>query len=156
MITTKVQYILKEIIKPVIKTGEVSRPLIYTNFLVSIIYLSWWFYPGHMGNPLIYSFLLFGEIYHIFMAWTFWFTVFPVRKNYQIEENLLLNFSSSVDIFITVAGEPVDVVRPTAIAAKNLNYPNHQVYLLNDGFVAKKDNWEEIEKLALVQKIRCI
>jgi cellulose synthase (UDP-forming) len=34
--------------------------------------------------------------------------------------------------------------------------PKHKVYLLNDGFVANKDNWREIEKLAQELNITCI
>ncbi len=61
-----------------------------------------------------------------------------------------------MDIFITVTGEPVDVVSKTIQAAKNIDYPNFKVYILNDGFVAKKDNWHEVELLAQSESVVCI
>jgi cellulose synthase (UDP-forming) len=58
------------------------------------------------------------------------------------------NFSEPVDVFITVAGEPVDIVEETVRAALDMDYPNFKVYILNDGYVAKKDNWQDMELLA--------
>src|SRR5205823_4751315 len=42
------------------------------------------------------------------------------------------------------------------IAAKNIDYKSKKIYILNDGFVAKKDNWRDIEALAKEVKVQCI
>jgi cellulose synthase (UDP-forming) len=61
-----------------------------------------------------------------------------------------------VDVFITVAGEPLRVVEETIRAAKAMDYPDFRVFVLNDGLVAGKDNWQEIETLASVLGVTCI
>ncbi|HSC73895.1 MAG TPA: glycosyltransferase [Gaiellaceae bacterium] len=53
----------------------------------------------------------------------------------------------TLDVFVTVCGEPVAMVERTLRAALAIEYP-HRTYLLNDGFLAGMDNWEEIERLA--------
>jgi cellulose synthase (UDP-forming) len=53
----------------------------------------------------------------------------------------------TLDVFVTVCGEPVEMVERTLRAALAIEYP-HRTYLLNDGFLADMENWEEIERLA--------
>lgn len=53
----------------------------------------------------------------------------------------------TLDVFVTVCGEPVAMVERTLRAALAIEYP-HRTYLLNDGFLADMDNWEAIEQLA--------
>lgn len=48
----------------------------------------------------------------------------------------------SVDIFITVCGEPVEMVRQTSEAAVKIDYPHKKIYLLDDG------NSDKIQLLA--------
>jgi len=59
----------------------------------------------------------------------------------------------SLDVFVTVCGEPVEMVERTLRAALAIEYP-HRTYLLNDGFLADMDNWEEIEQLAERYSVR--
>lgn len=133
---------------------KLNKSLLTINIVVALIYFSWWLNPNHIGNPILYSLLLLGEIYHLFMALSFWFTLWPgdlkVKKLKRNDLNLL------VDVFITVAGEPVEIVRQTVEAAKNIDYSNYNIYILNDGYVAKKDNWQEIENLATDLEVNCI
>lgn len=119
------------------------------------LYLAWWFIPGHVGNPWLYSLLLFGEFYHVIMALTFWHTIWPRRKQKAIIQPDS-SFAPGVDIYIPVAGESVDVVAGTVNAAKNINYENKKIYILNDGYVANKTNWQEIEMLAYELGVDCI
>lgn len=148
---------INSITKPIINSGEVSRLLLIANISMALIYLSWWFNFSHIGNPVLYALLFLGEIYHLFIALMFWYTIWPVKKKRSHSRHILHDgFSPSVDIFITVAGEPVEIVRQTAIAALQQEYKDHKVYLLNDGFVAQKENWMEIEQLAQELKIGCI
>ena len=136
-----------------IHKGVVSKSLIIVNILVLFIYLSWWFNPAHIGNVYLYALLLSGEIYHVIMALTFWHTLWP-GKPVKFDASMIKD--PSVDIFITVAGEPVSIVRETILAAKKMNYEKKKIYVLNDGFVAKKDNWKEIVQLARSENVECI
>lgn len=138
-----------------IHSRNVAKAGLVLCFISSLFYISWWFDLKNVSNPYLYSFLFLGEIYHVAIAMMFWFTVWPGDKkspNFKSKNGRKL----SVDIFITVAGEPVEVVEETAKSAKNINYPLKQIYLLNDGFVAKKDNWRDIERLASRLKINVI
>src|SRR5207237_9097827 len=92
---------------------------------------------------------------HVVMALTFWHTIWP-RKKRRIARQLMGTFLPSVDIFIPVAGEPIDVIKQTASAAKQIHYPNKKIYILNDGYVAKKDNWQDVENLAKELGVFCI
>src|SRR5579883_1123657 len=141
---------------PIIRTGKVSKVLLVANITMALVYFGWWFVPGNVGNPLLYFLLFFGEVYHVTMAIGFWFTIWPGKEKPALETLKQKNFSPSVDIFITVAGEPTEIIRQTVIAAKNINYKNKTVYILNDGFVAKKDNWHEVDQLAEELKVHCI
>lgn len=141
--------------KPVIHTGSVAKPLLIINCIVALIYFLWWFNPVHMGDPYLFYALFFGEIYHVIMALLFWYTLWPSAKK-DLKQTTNTDFSPSVAVFITVTGEPVDVVQRTAEAAKNMHYANFKVFILNDGYVAKKDNWKEIEDLAKELSIGCI
>ncbi len=60
----------------------------------------------------------------------------------------------TLDVFVTVAGEPVEVVEQTLLAALRIEYP-HKTYLLNDGRMARKKNWREIEELAERHGVVC-
>jgi cellulose synthase (UDP-forming) len=62
--------------------------------------------------------------------------------------------SGSLDVFIPVCGEPVELVEETLRAALAIEYP-HRTYLLNDGRIARKPNWEEIDELARRYNVRC-
>jgi cellulose synthase (UDP-forming) len=136
-------------------TGEVAKKLLVVNIIASIVYLGWWFSLANMGNVYLYGLLVFGEVYHVGMALFFWHTVWPRKKrvdsNYETSD-----FVPSVDVFVPVAGEPIEVIRRTVQAAKNLDYAKFKVYILNDGFVAKKDNWQQVEILADQLGVRCI
>jgi len=60
----------------------------------------------------------------------------------------------TLDVFIPVCGEPVEVVERTLQAALRIDYP-HQTYLLNDGRIAGKANWADIEALAEKYGVQC-
>ena len=55
--------------------------------------------------------------------------------------------AGTLDVFVTVCGEPVDMVEATLRAAVAIDYP-HTTYVLNDGRIAGRDNWRQIEELA--------
>lgn len=137
----------------IIDNGVVPNVLLLLNSVVAIIYISWWFYFPHVVNIYVYSLLFFGEIYHVIMALGFWFTVW---KRKEIDRKVSNRNNGLVIVFITVAGEPVDVVEQTARAALEMDYPDFKVCILNDGFIAEKDNWKMIDDLAKKIGVQCI
>lgn len=141
--------------KPHIRTGHIDRLLLLANMGMALLYFSWWFIPGRVGNPILYYLLVFGEGYHVLMAFLFWMTMWPSQRKH-LPPHILTDRQPRVDVFITVAGEPEEIVEKTALAAKNMKYQNHTVYILNDGYVAKKLNWQVMEKLAEKLGINCI
>ncbi len=110
------------------------------------------------GNQVLFWLLMAGEIFHIWQIATYVYTVWdqpaggaPYRPVSGGAPAL------PADVFITVTGEPTEVVEATARAALRMNYPaGFNVYLLNDGKIAKKPNWREAESLAKRLGIACI
>jgi cellulose synthase (UDP-forming) len=62
--------------------------------------------------------------------------------------------AGTLDVFVTVCGEPVDIVERTLRAALAIDYP-HRTYVLNDGRIAGRDNWREIDALAARLGLPC-
>ncbi|MFI7601328.1 glycosyltransferase [Actinoplanes sp. NPDC049681] len=60
----------------------------------------------------------------------------------------------TLDVFITVCGEPVEMVEKTLLAALRITYP-HRTYVLNDGRLAGKAGWQEIDALAARLGVVC-
>lgn len=60
----------------------------------------------------------------------------------------------SLDVFVTVCGEPLEMVEATLRAALAIEHP-HRTYVLNDGRLAGKDGWEGVEALARRYGVRC-
>ena len=71
-----------------------------------------------------------GEVFRTWQALTYLYTVWDMNYVAQVDKN----YEPNVDVFITVAGEPVEIVRKTVLAAIQMDYRNHNVFILNDGF----------------------
>lgn len=61
----------------------------------------------------------------------------------------------SLDVLIPVAGEPVEMVAATIAAAKAIEWPVN-VVVCNDGWMAGKDNWKDIEVLCEQMGVFCL
>jgi cellulose synthase (UDP-forming) len=96
--------------------------------------------------------IIITQIYFSLQGLVYIFTIWETEYQSSKDDT----FTPLVDVFITVCGEPVEIVEQTVKAAKNMDYPNFNVYILNDGFVANKPNWKEIEELALKYNVHCI
>jgi cellulose synthase (UDP-forming) len=107
-----------------------------------------------IGNIWLYALLIIGEIFHMWQVLTFIYSVW--ETSYQPPQRKLGAPGPGVDVFITVAGEPVELVEKTIEAARSMIYNDFGVYVLNDGFVANKDNWRDIEALASRLGVSCI
>jgi cellulose synthase (UDP-forming) len=62
--------------------------------------------------------------------------------------------SGPVDVFITVCGEPADMVEATVRAAQAIEHPV-TVHILNDGRKAGKAGWQQIDALAARLGVPC-
>ena len=107
-------------------------------------YLLWHFDFINWG--FWYSFVFFlaeliGLILFEFFAINAWFLRFHSPQGVLFEKPF------SVDIFITVAGEPVELLKETVEAAVQIDYPDKKVYVLDD-----KGN---IEYQRIAEKFRC-
>ncbi|MEZ5408317.1 MAG: glycosyltransferase [Acidimicrobiales bacterium] len=63
--------------------------------------------------------------------------------------------ATTLDVFIPVAGEPVAMVAATIAAAKAIRWPVN-IVVCNDGYVAERDNWQEIENLCRREGVYCV
>ena len=102
-----------------------------------------------------FAILLFmAELHSISHLFGMFYSMWP--RNYQTWPELNRSRHLRCNLFICVCGEPPEVLRKTIIAAREtarvynaeMN-PIHPavVTVLNDGKVAKKDNWREIEEM---------
>lgn len=133
--------------------NRVSKVLIHTAVILALVYtalIAFWF---ERGNIYLYSLIVAGQLYYLYQLLSFLHTIWDTEQ--QTAKPSMVH-TPPVDVFITVAGEPVDIVEQTVVAAKLMPYPNFNIYILNDGYVAKKENWKDIEELALKHKVSCI
>jgi cellulose synthase (UDP-forming) len=62
--------------------------------------------------------------------------------------------AGTLDVFVTVCGEPEDMVAETVRAALAIVYP-HATYVLNDGRVSGKPGWRNIDELCRRLDVPC-
>lgn len=121
-----------------------TKRLLSINILMAAVYFIAITFGFSHGNDILFWLLIAGEAFHLFQILGFCYTVWSTKHSADFDEA----FSKPVDIYITVCGEPVEIVEETARAALAMKYPNFSVYLLNDGRVANQENWKEIDALA--------
>ena len=139
-------------IRDVFLETESPKTLLMLNGVMAVIYfvaLAFFFTPG---NNILFALLVVGEIFHLWQALTFLYTVWdtdylPPRR---------MRLAPVIDVFITVAGEPIEIVEQTILGVQAMMYPHFKVYILNDGYVARKENWREMEDLADRLGVCCI
>ncbi len=131
---------------------QTSKTLLATNLILLVVYfyiICFWF---TVESYLAFGLLMLGQVYFFWQGITYLHTVYNTKITLK---RLPSQFQPTVDIFVTVCGEPVTLVRQTILAAKKIRYPHKNIFILNDGLVARKDNWQEIEKLALQTGVTC-
>ncbi len=98
--------------------------------VLGIYYLLW--HAGHINWAAgTYSFIFFlaeftGLLLFSFFSFNAWFLRFHSPQGVALEKPF------SVDIFITVAGESVELVKKTVRAALQIDYPLKKVFVLDD------------------------
>ena len=102
---------------------------------------------------IVFALLLFvAELHSILHLYGMFYSLWS--RNYQSWPQLNRSRDLRCNLFVCVCGEPAQIVRETILAAQEtarvyrqeIN-PHHapRVIVLNDGKVARKDNWQEIE-----------
>ena len=101
---------------------------------VVFVVVAAWYLVWRLGSfnhqALAFSLVLYGaEVYgfitvllHLFMTWRLTERVPPALTDEPL-----------VDVLLTTVNEPVDMVRNSLLAAIHIDYPNKQVWLLDDG-----------------------
>ena len=108
-----------------------SAPFIVVSYCIYV------FNPYHADNFYLYILLLIADSIGIFSLLGLWLTILldvvvPSHHYDHSEYNIeFLTKGRSLDIYVTYAGEPIEVIRKTLIAAKNLEY-KHETFLLDD------------------------
>lgn len=135
-----------------LKDNKVPKALLAINAAFAILYFILLAFFFQKGNPVLFWLLIAGEVFHLWQALTFLYTIWETEHTLPRDDNFL----PPVDIFIPVAGEPLEVIEKTVEGAKAMDYPNFRVFILNDGYVAQKENWREVEELAARLRVNCI
>ncbi len=134
-----------------LKAG-IDRSVLVTAALLTLVYFVLIAFTFEIGNIFLFTLLILGEIFHVFQVGMYLATVWDMDYEAPHDEN----FVEPVDVFITVAGEPVGIVEETVRAAQKMEYPSFRVHILNDGYVVKKENWKDMEEMAARLGVNCI
>jgi cellulose synthase (UDP-forming) len=135
-----------------LKSTQLSKVLLAVNVLLSLLYFACVVFLFPIGNPPLFILLVLSEIFHVWQVFGFIHTIWGRRR----EKKFDARFQPDVAVFITVCGEPEDIIEKTVIAAKAMKYPNFSVYILNDGKVANRKNWKEAVAIAKRQNVTAI
>ena len=103
-----------------IVSRPVSKVILTLQVLFALLYLYTITFKLDRGNDVLYGALVLSEIFHVWLVLTLVYTIWP-RKLKRIFD---VNYQPSLDIFITVVNEPLDIVTQTVIACQNINYSN--------------------------------
>lgn len=136
---------------PFLEAVEAKR-LLALDLALAVVYFVMLLVFFQRGNPWLFWALIAGEAFHLWQLVALVHGVWEPRVKHEFDGS----YAPPVDIYITVAGEPVNIVARTVRAALKIDYPDFRVYILNDGLVAKKDNWRDMEKLASQTGATCI
>jgi cellulose synthase (UDP-forming) len=135
-----------------INSKPISKMFLLLEIVISLLYLGCILFYLQKGDLILFSFLAVSEIFHVWLLLTLIYTLWPRTIIRQFDPKI----TPIVDIFITVVNEPVEIVKETIIACKNLDYKLKNIYILNDGYVCKYEGWEDVYRLAKDEGVGCI
>ena len=110
----------------------VCRVLVVLSGLAALFYLKWLLFDARPDNAALYVLLVAAESFNILQALGFWYTIW--RQEWTEPE--AIDFSTTtetVDVFVTVCGEPAAVVARTVAGAVAIRHPRKVVWVLDDG-----------------------
>lgn len=98
-------------------------------WLYGLYWLYWrWTATFNRGSPVFSSVLLIAETYGLISSGLLLLTVWSVRRRTPPAAPQ----RATVDVFITCYDEPLQLVRRTALSARDIAYP-HRTFILDDG-----------------------
>ncbi|GIE99425.1 glycosyltransferase family 2 protein [Paractinoplanes rishiriensis] len=116
-----------------------TRLAVAVALAVTLYYMVFLLNPAYRGDVWVWALVLFAEGITIFNALAMWWTVlvFVPRPDppevYAWRRQLLAGeLTPTIDVFITVYGEPLDIILVTIRAAREMRVP-HRVWVLDDG-----------------------
>ncbi len=135
-----------------LRKNSVHPAFLILNLVLSAAYFACIvaFFP--IGNQVLFILLVIGEVFHLWQVVGYLHGIWPRTRVRAFNPS----YQPQVAVFITVCGEPLDIVEETLKATLAMKYPSFSVYILNDGYVAGRDNWKEAEGLAEKYGITCI
>lgn len=130
--------------------------LIFTNAIISILYILWRVTTIPTNNFI--SFILGITLYSAELLGLISFLIFQFlfTKKYKLIPKSLKDFKDgqvpTVDVLICTYNEPLELLKKTIVASKNLNYPKNKfkVYVCDDG---KRNELKDLCKLYNVNYI---
>jgi cellulose synthase (UDP-forming) len=135
-----------------IQSKSIPKLFLMLEIIVSLLYLGCILFYLQKGDLWLFGLLAVSEIFHVWLLLTLIYTIWPRNIIRQFDTKI----TPTVDIFITVVNEPVEIVKQTVLACKNINYIQKNIYILNDGFVGGYDKWIDVYNLANELGVGCI
>ncbi|MDO8964432.1 MAG: glycosyltransferase [Coriobacteriia bacterium] len=108
------------------------RILAVLSGMAALIYLKWLIFDARPENQPLYWLLVVAEVFNIAQAAGFWITI-SVQRWSEPKTPDFARTHETVDMFITVLGEPIEVVAHTLTSAMRVRHPRTRVYILDDG-----------------------
>jgi len=108
------------------------RLLVLACLLTGGFYLWWLLVDARAANPVLFWVLVAAEMFNLTQAAGFWYTIWIQR----FTDAPVADFSASgerVDVFVTVAGEPAEIVERTVSAVAAMRHPRLTLWVLDDG-----------------------
>jgi cellulose synthase (UDP-forming) len=130
-----------------------TRVVVFVALCVTLFYMVFLLNPAYRGNVWIWGLVLFAEGITIFNALAMWWTV--LANTYQPDPPEVFAWrrrlttgalAPSIDVFITVYGEPLEIVLVTVRAARDMRVA-HQTWVLDDG------NSDALRDACLVEQV---
>ncbi|MEV4641468.1 glycosyltransferase family 2 protein [Actinoplanes sp. NPDC049548] len=116
-----------------------TRVAVFLALGVTLFYMIFLLNPAYRGNTWVWILVLFAEGITIFNALAMWWTVLVHTPQpdppevYAWRRRLLSgDLKPTIDVFITVYGEPIDIVLVTVRAARDMTV-EHRTWILDDG-----------------------
>ncbi|HET6351026.1 MAG TPA: glycosyltransferase family 2 protein [Coriobacteriia bacterium] len=111
---------------------RLTRVLVLLSALSAAIYLKWLMFDAVPENHVLFVLLVSAEVFNLAQAAGFWYTVY----SQEWPEPPMPDFATThetIDVFITVCGEPPEIVEETVRAAMRIRHPRKTVWILDDG-----------------------
>ena len=108
------------------------RLLVLLCGLTAAFYLWWLMVDARPSNPVLFRVLLGAELFNIAQAAGFWYTIWIQRWTDPSHSDFSRS-AETVDVFVTVCGDPATVVESTVRAVSAMRHPRLKIWILDDG-----------------------